>query len=407
MRFKLYKPTDIPSELLCAVIMLAALFGNLSPRMGLLGNCIGLFFAAIVMLDCVKEKRIRLIVWILFAGSLVLGVYNVMFVGQHAFQKYVITGVTFFAVGLYFNVAETLDYRLWRFVFVVSMAFIMFNWLRSPDGYTLFYQQGRNYVSIFLLVYLMPMVAAAEKNHITIWIGYYVLIVLCTISAVGRGGIVCAMALLAAVAVYRLLIDERLSVRQKFLNISLCGVMAVAGGIVLFRYWDRIAGRFLSRFVQDNTGSDNSRLKILTGYIDSVDSWPKLLLGSNSRDIPYLAQWLGNIHNSYLMTHAAYGLIGAAVLIVGLVASVVLLIRSGRIELGILIAVIAARGAIDTIFMAKPGDAVAWFCMIYTFAKIFSTRKVYFFVNKGLERGEEGATLQAIHARRSGPQAEG
>ena len=93
MRFKLYKPTDIPSELLCAVIMLAALFGNLSPRMGLLGNCIGLFFAAIVMLDCVKEKKIRLIVWVLFAGSLVLGVYNVMFVGQHAFQKYVITGV--------------------------------------------------------------------------------------------------------------------------------------------------------------------------------------------------------------------------------------------------------------------------------------------------------------------------
>ena len=83
------------------------------------------------------------------------------------------------------------------------------------------------------------------------------------------------------------------------------------------------------------------------------------------------------------MTHAAYGLIGAVVLIVGLAASVVLLLRSGRIELGILITVIAARGAIDTIFMAKPGDAVAWFCMIYAFAKIFSARKVYFFVNKG------------------------
>ena len=383
MRFKLYKPTDIPSELLCAVIMLAALFGNLSPGMGLLGNCIGLAAAMLVLADCIRKYEIRLLVWILFAGNLILGVYNVMFVGQQLFQRYIVAGVIFFAVGLYFNVAETLDYRLWRFVFVLSVAFIMFNWLRSPDGYMLFYQLGRNYVSVLLLVYLMPMVAAAEKNRIRISIVYYILIVLCTISAVGRGGILCAMALLAAVAIYRFLIDERLTVRRKFVNISLCALMAAAGCVVLARYWDRIAGRFLSRFVQDNTGSDNARLKILTGYIDSVDSWPKVLLGSNSKNIPYLAQWLGNIHNSYLMTHAAYGLIGAAALVIGLAACVILLLRSGRVELGILVAVIAARGAIDTIFMAKPGDAVAWFCMIYSFAKIVSGRKVFLFANDG------------------------
>ena len=383
MRFKLYKPTDIPSELLCAIIMLAALFGHLNPRLGLLGNCIGLFLAMVIIVDCVRKYRLRLIVWILFAGSLILGVYNVMFVGQHAFQKYVIAGVIFFAVGLYFNVAETLNYWLWRNVFLLTTAFIMFNWFRSPDAYTLFYQLSRNYVSVFLFVYLMPMLAAAEKNQIRIGIGYYILIVLCTISAVGRGGIVCAMALLAAVAIYRLLIDGRLTVRQKFVNISLCALMAAAGCVVLSRYWDRIARRLLSRFVQDNTASDNARLRILTSYIDSVDSWSKVLLGSNSKEIPYLTQWLGNVHNSYLMTHAAYGLIGAAVLMVGMIACVILLIKSGRVELGILIAVIAARGAIDTIFVAKPADAVAWFCMIYSFAKIVSGRKVCFFVNDG------------------------
>ena len=394
MRFKLYKPTDIPSELLCAIIMLAALFGNLSPAMGLLGNCIGVFLAAIVLLDCVREYRIRLVVWGLFAGSLILGVYNILFVGQHSFQKYIITGVTFFGVGLYFNLADTLNYRLWRFVFILSTAFVMLNWLRSPDGYTLFYQLGRNYVSVFLLVYLMPMVAAAEKNHITISIGYYILIVLCAISAVGRGGIVCAAALLAAVAAFRFLIDGRLTVRQKLRNISLGGVLTAVGCIVLAGNWNRIAGRLLSRFAQDNTSSDNARLKILAGYIDSIDSLPKLLLGSNSRNIPYLGRWMGNIHNSYLMTHAAYGLIGAAVLIIGLAASVVLLLRSGRTELGILIAVIAARGAIDTVFMAKPGDAAAWFCMIYSFSRIFSGRRVYFFVNNGLAHGEEGVTFR-------------
>ena len=383
MRFKLYKPADIPSELLCAFIMLASLFGNLNPRMGFAGNCIGLFLAAVVLLDCVRKYKIRMIVWILFAGSLILGVYNVMFVGQHAFQKYVITGVTFFTVGLYFNVAKTLNYRLWRGVFVLTMAFIMFNWFRSPDAYLLFYQLGRNYVSVFLFVYLMPMVAAAEKNQIRISIVYYVLILFCTISAVGRGGIVCAMGLLTAVAVYRFLIDGKLTVRQRFLNISLCGVMAAMGGVVLMRYWNRIAGRFLSRFVQDNTGSDNSRLQILTEYIKSVDSWPKLLLGSNSKKIPFLTQWIGNVHNSYLMTHAAYGLIGTVVLITGLAACVVLLFRNGQIELGILIAVIAARGAIDTIFMDKAGDAVAWFCIIYSFERIVSVRQVYFFVNDG------------------------
>ena len=389
MRFKLYKPTDIPSELLCAVIMLAALFGNLSPKMGLLGNCIGLFFAAIVMLDCVKEKRIRLIVWILFAGSLVLGVYNVMFVGQHAFQKYVITGVTFFAVGLYFNVVETLDYRLWRFVFVVSMAFIMFNWLRSPDGYMLFYQQGRNYVSIFLLVYLMPMVAAAEKNRITIWIGYYVLIVCrkgrhrVRDGTSGGGGRLPAPDRREIVGAAE--VPEHFAVRGDGRGGRNCSVP------VLGPHCGEV-------FVTVRAGQH--------GFGQLPAQNPDRL-HRQRRLVAYLAQWLGNIHNSYLMTHAAYGLIGAAVLIVGLVASVVLLIRSGRIELGILIAVIAARGAIDTIFMAKPGDAVAWFCMIYTFAKIFSTRKVYFFVNKGLERGEEGATLQAVRARRVGPQAEG
>lgn len=394
MRFKIYKPTDIPSELLCAIIMLAALFGHLNPRMGLMGNCIGLFLAALIMVDCVRKYEIRLIVWILFAGSLILGLYNVIFVGQHAFQKYVIAGVIFFAVGLYFNVAETLNYRLWRDVFILTVAFIMFQWFRSPDGYLLFYQLGRNYVSVFLLVYLFPMVAAAEKNQIRISLGYYILTALCAISAIGRGGILCTMGLLAAVVVYRYLIDGQLTVRQKFLNISLCLVMAAAGVVVLLRYWNRIAGRFLSRFMQDNTGSDNSRLRILTEYIDSVDSWPKLLLGSNSKKIPFLNQWIGNVHNSYLMTHAAYGLIGAAVVVAGLAASVVLLMRIGCAELGLLATAIAARGALDTIFMAKPGDVVVWFCLIYSLDKVLSGSKIFLFVNDGrrLAAGRPGPT---------------
>ena len=383
MRFKLYKPTDIPSELLCAVIMLAALFGNLSPKMGLLGNCIGLFLAMVVLVDCVIKNRVRLVVLVLFAGSIILGTYNVMFVGQLLFQRYIVTGVIFFAVGLYLNVADTLDFRLWRGVFIIAAAFIMLCWFTSPDGYQLFYQVGRNFVSVLLFVYLMPMVLAAEKNQVKIWIGYYVLIVMCSISAIGRSGIACSALLLCCVAVYRLLIDEKLTIRRRYINICFCLMMAAAGYAVLYKYWDKVAGRLFSRFVQDNSSSDAARMKILTEYLKTVDSFPKILLGSNSRVIPYLEQWGGNIHNAYLMTHASYGVIGASVLVVSIAAAIVLMLKNGYIELGMLIAVFALRSFVDSVFQAKPGDMIAWYCIIYAALQMRIGREVYLIAARG------------------------
>ena len=378
MRLRIIKPTVIPDEFLCAVIMLSALLGNVSPMAGRLSNILGIFLAMIILLDCATKERTRSILWVLFAGSLILAFYNVLFVGQDPLTKFIVTGVTLFSVGLYFNLADTLNYRLWRFVYLVAAAFIMFFWSRSPNGYMLFYNLGRNYVSVFLLSYMMPMQLAADKNQIKIPIGYYILNVICSISAVGRGGIACTMLLLGMIMVYRLLVDESLTVRQKVRNTAFGLVLAAGGCVVLIRFWNRIAPKLFSRFIQDNTISDNSRLTILTEYMKAVDTLPKLLLGTKSGDIEFLKLWDGNIHNSYLMTHASYGLIGATVLAFGIAACIVMLLRSGHTELGIFLIAFTVRSLIDTLFQAKPGDVTAWYCIIYTFMHLRIGREVYF-----------------------------
>ena len=88
--------------------------------------------------------------------------------------------------------------------------------------------------------------------------------------------------------------------------------------------------------------------------------------------------WDGNIHNSYLMTHASYGLIGATVLAFGIAACIVMLLRSGHTELGIFLIAFTVRSLIDTLFQAKPGDVTAWYCIIYTFMHLRIGREVYF-----------------------------
>ena len=370
MRLRITKPTDIPDELLCALIMLSALIGNVSPMAGRLSNLAGIALAVIILLDCVTKERTRFVIWILFAGSLLLALLNVVFVGQDPLTKYIVTGITLFSVGLYFNLADTLDYRLWRNVYLAAAAFIMFIWSRSPNGYILFYNLGRNYVSVFLLSYMMPMQLAADKNQINIPIGYYVLNVICSISAVGRGGIVCTMLLLGMILVHRLLINERLTIRQKARNIVFSLMLAEGGCIILAGFWSSIAPKLFSRFIQDNTISDNSRMTILIDYLKAVDTLPKLLLGTRSGDIEFLKLWEGNIHNSYLMTHASYGLIGAVILLFGIAACIVMLLMNGHTELGLFLIAFSARSLIDTLFQAKPGDVTAWYCIIYTFTHL-------------------------------------
>ena len=380
MKFRLRKPTAISDEVLCAIIMLSGLLGKLSAGMGLICNCIGLALAAVLLLNCFIYRRISLDVYALFFGGFLLATLNILFVGQLQLQKYAIILIIYFAAGLYLSMAETLNYNLWRIVFFVAVAVVMYNWMTTADEYHLFYGTSRNFVSVFLLIFLIPLVYAAYLNNRKISALYYVLIFVCSVSAIGRSGIAFTGLLLGAIYIYRVFMNPKVSVRTKYLHFSLLCVALIVFLAMQTTVMSALVQKLFSRFIEMSNLQEEPRIKILSSYLESVDAWWKVLLGSNSRKIVYLQKWNGNIHNSYMLTHATFGLIGMIALVVGVISAICMLIKDGKTELGIVLSIFAMRCLVDSIFYAQLGDAIAWFCMLYALPRLRGGRKVYFLV---------------------------
>lgn len=310
-----------------------------------------------LLADVLWNERLNLRITAIYSFFLFFAVLNMVFVGN--INKFILIKmfVVYFSMALFLLLRKEQPLMIWTVAIALLWLYILFSLFRS-DGYHVFYSTSRNYVSVFVMVFVFMLTVVWNNN------GYKLPLVVsfagfitCMI-AVGRGGIV-ASGILFGLFVIR---DYRKA--GKYKPLAICGTIiffVFAAMLVNADLIELLLNKLFSRFVDfRSTGSNNVRMYIYSTYLQAASrNLKNLLLGVNTLSINNIITGKGgNLHTSYFQLHAYMGLIPC-------IAFVVLIIRSFRFfaekkEYDHMIVLFAflVRSLFDHCFTGEIGDIV-------------------------------------------------
>ena len=267
--------------------------------------------------------RVDFNIIVLYASFFLCALINKVFVHMASFKEMAITFLAYIPIALFIFAEKKLNVHFWAFFYLFVTFYIMWKWFHSVDGYLLFPELSRNYISVFLLVALFVYAVACAKNDKNLPIWSVILYLGCCILAIGRGGILAGCVLTFLYMIWWLLFKSDNNGEIKALKVILLIILGLAFVAFLIFGLNMFLTRFFPRFV-DGTGvvSDGIRTEMLTDYLKSLINPKNLLFGTFSRNLnPELALRFGNLHNSYFMFHAHFGIIGILLLFYYIIVS--------------------------------------------------------------------------------------
>ena len=311
--------------------------------------------------------RVDFGVILLYSALLLCALLNKVFVRMASLKEIAITFIVYIPIAIFVFTEKKLNVNFWKTFYIAVTICIMWKWLHSVDGYLLFPELSRNYISIILLLPLYIYVVACSKANKNLPIWSVLLYLGCCVSAIGRGGILAGCVFLFLYMLWWLLFKQDNVGDIKVLKVSLFIILGFALVVFLLFGLNPFLARFFPRFV-DGTGviSDGIRIGMLTDYLKSLGDPKNLLLGSFSRDLnPELALRYGNLHNSYFMFHAHYGLVGTVLLIYYIIASCIKLFSRKEFVLLMFFLVFLVRALTDHFFTLHYGEMILWYYFLY------------------------------------------
>lgn len=249
------------------------------------------------------------------------------------------------------------------FIYYGALAFIL-SYLISigfslVDRQSVFAKHSMNYSALFVAVYLIPYYMACQnRDEVPSPIPAYICFVVSVLSY-GRGGIIMGGILVGGTIIKNVFLNDRSKVWKKILIlISLAIVSYYAVG-----YYDYYSKYFL-KFSTYGMGS--SREYIWREYIaNALSSLDNILFGYNTRNSSLLTYYNGNLHNSYLMLHKFWGIIGFIITSCFIFRGMRDIFTKKKYDLFVLLFAILAKSFTDWNFPMQIGDICLWIVILY------------------------------------------
>lgn len=281
-------------------------------------------------------------------------------------KENVVIIATYVPTALYFVLEKHFHIRLWEALYVVLCGFLLIMYFLNDIPELVFYETSRNYISVYLVLLLLLLTIQAEKLNQKVPLWWGLLFFAASIVAIGRAGIIVSGIYLLGQLMIRYIQTKSCTRREwiKVLLLSL-GVVLIVAFVI---YYDMIMNRFFSRFLDSaSSGSDSQRMKIYSTYLKTwtgADGWKHFLFGKNPQQLSSLLKSLkGNLHSSYLMLHARFGIMGVTGLFAGLAFSLALCRKERRWSLMLILCMVALRAITDYAFPYFLGDIFCWYCI--------------------------------------------
>lgn len=273
-------------------------------------------------------------------------------------------------VSLAMYYAKRVNLEKWIALYILVTMYLLFRLVTSPDHYTIFYSHSRNYISVFeiFLMFMATVAAYKNKRELPGWM-YYSTAIVCVLS-IGRGGILAGFVLLGFHILQNISKEKN---SKKTIKIAIILVVAALVVVAFFIFGDAIIQRFFPRFTGSGVSGDSSdiavskRLLMWSGYINECfQSTKEFLLGADPYPIVLRFHYRidFNLHNSFLMTHVFYGIIG----LMGIILYSIRFIRQFikvKSEMAVIFISFLVRALTDHCFPGKLSAIILWYSIFY------------------------------------------
>lgn len=317
-------------------------------------------------------------------GMGLIGFLNICFVGQLELRTLITIYLIYFPVSLWLIYVENekikINLKLWELTFLIVSFSLIINYFLSNNE-LLFINASRNYVSVYLTEFMFLLVFMFE--HLGKRTPALYIIVYCfgCIAAKGRAGILTASIFLLLVFMARL-IKIKNTPRSLMLKIISITVVMVSVLAILYNLNSFIV-TFLGGFIERKQSvggvsgfskfintffSSHERLSLLETYFNSVFSGniiKNVFVGIQTVTLSTQYKlYDGNAHNSYILVHASFGLIGLFYTVYGILLKIIHLIKEKHLELAFILIAFSFRSLTDSVFPEGFGIFIPLYCIL-------------------------------------------
>lgn len=342
-------------ELWSAVIIWIMIVQHIAPKYLYTCGALGIIAGFVLFTRCISRFGLKKHFFYFIVALSFFGILNNTLIGQSKLAYVFTTLFVFFPVAIVFSHIERFSVNFWKWNIILLYAFILYRYLLVNPG-RVFYNQSENYLSFYVtfFLFLLTLVLDKEGKRIpfVIVIAYFVSCVI----GLGRGGILAGAFYLIA------------QYCQRFINnrsVLFVGILLLTIFMALFiKNIDYILEHYLTKFM---TGSKslvdvtNSRQEIVDEYLKLLtgkSALKHIMFGVNADNIYATYTLQRNLHNSFLMLHAYFGL--AALYIIWL--SIKDVFRK-RFDLSIICITFFIRAISDTFFLNEVGMIIPLYLM--------------------------------------------
>ena len=189
--------------------------------------------------------------------------------------------------------------KFYNKIYYLSILLIIIKWLIVKNENIVF-NSSRNTISIFLLFLWCIDLFYLFKNNLSMDYKKMIITLILSLLAKGRSGILISVFFSFLIIAYTLLFKQNSS---KLKTILVLIVLAIGISFSI-----ELVDKYLENF--DRWGMETIRTEFWNKYINNTrDSLSDILFGSKLTRINMLSLYDYNLHNSFLMLHANYGII--------------------------------------------------------------------------------------------------
>ena len=273
-------------------------------------------------------------------------------------QNSTYTGYAFMILGnagialfmYYYNISQKVSIILFL---ILSM--LLIKYYIAYGNFTYIFSISRNYVSVFLLCFFTILCVFCSERRKTLNI-FALMVLLFSCMAGGRGGILASVILNLFCFGITMRYDTGYDKVYYILGSLLAGILLMF--VLQFRDWTETVHFFIGKFAYTGFGVDSDRISLYTPYIQECGTFENLLFGTNIKSILDT-----HLHNTYLMAHARFGIIGLCIFIVLFTRAVIYSWKTGNKMLAALILTIMVRIFTDSVFTITSFDSIFFYIL--------------------------------------------
>ena len=255
---------------------------------------------------------------------------------------------------------------------VMTMLYILYKLFIGVPFIHILTATSQNYISVLILFFLLLYYTSCHEANEGFFVFPSYMFFVCCLLVRGRSGIVLSAAFAIAVTVFKINMVEKKMYRN-LLKVAIVRMLAVAAWYLFTIIKERkgdLNGTALARFTNKGT-IDAERLIIWKAFFtNNLRSVSTFLWGSDTS----LIREDGNLHNSFFMCYAKYGLFMFVTMLSLIAYSLILALKNKQYFMLLLFSTLLLRAFTDLIFYQG-------YCEMFLYYFVF-----YFILNNRKER---------------------